>query len=82
MLRIVLLWLLASPVFAQVPTITLVSPAQSASVPAGPLVVQFTVANHSVGNPGQSHLAIYVDSDPVVEMSRTFAQHGTTSPMP
>lgn len=65
MLRYFLLLLLAAPAFAQAPTITVTSPAQSASVAAGPLVVQFTVSNHTIGNPGQSHLAIYVDSDPV-----------------
>jgi glucose/arabinose dehydrogenase len=65
MLRILLLLLMASPAFAQVPTITLVSPAQSSTVPSGPLIVQFAVSNHTIGNPGQSHLAIYVDSDPV-----------------
>lgn len=64
MLRIFLLLLMASPALAQVPTITLVSPSPGATLPAGPFTVQFNVSNHTLGNPGQTHLAIYVDSDP------------------
>src|SRR5688572_29742924 len=63
MFRILLLVLFATPLFSQVPTITLVSPAQSSTVQSGPMAVQFAVSNHAIGNPGQSHVAIYVDAD-------------------
>jgi len=53
---------------AQVPTLTLVSPAQSSTVPIGPLVVEFAATNFTLGGAGQTHLHIFVDADPTPNM--------------
>ena len=45
------------------PTITITSPSAGAVVPVGPVTVAFAVQNHTVGNPGTSHLHFYLDTD-------------------
>ena len=45
------------------PTITITSPSAGASVPVGPVTVAFAVQNHTIGNPGTSHLHFYLDTD-------------------
>ncbi|HSQ92363.1 MAG TPA: PQQ-dependent sugar dehydrogenase [Nitrospiraceae bacterium] len=46
-----------------VPTITITSPSAGATVPVGPVTVAFAVQNHTIGNPGTSHLHFYLDTD-------------------
>lgn len=53
---------------AAVPTVSIASPLAGASVPVGPLTVSFTVQNHTVGTPGQTHMHVYLDSDPTPYM--------------
>jgi glucose/arabinose dehydrogenase len=50
------------------PTITITAPAQSATVPVGPVTVSFTTQFFTIGMPGQNHLHFYLDSDPVPYM--------------
>jgi glucose/arabinose dehydrogenase len=45
------------------PTIATTSPLAGATVPVGPVTVAFTVQNHTIGNPGTSHLHFYLDTD-------------------
>jgi aldose sugar dehydrogenase len=45
------------------PTITITSPSAGAAVPVGPVTVAFAVQNHTIGNPGTSHLHFYLDTD-------------------
>ena len=45
------------------PAVTITSPAAGASVPVGPVTVAFAVQNHTIGNPGTSHLHFYLDTD-------------------
>jgi glucose/arabinose dehydrogenase len=45
------------------PTITITSPSAGAVVPVGPVTVAFAVQNHTIGNPGTSHLHFYLDTD-------------------
>jgi glucose/arabinose dehydrogenase len=45
------------------PTIAITSPSAGATVPVGPVTVAFTVQNHTIGNPGTSHLHFYLDTD-------------------
>ena len=45
------------------PTIVITSPSAGAAVPVGPVTVAFAVQNHTIGNPGPSHLHFYLDSD-------------------
>ena len=44
-------------------TISIMSPTAGASVPVGPVTVTFVVQNHTIGNPGTSHLHFYLDTD-------------------
>ena len=44
-------------------TISIMSPTAGASVPVGPVTVTFVVQNHTIGNPGMSHLHFYLDTD-------------------
>jgi glucose/arabinose dehydrogenase len=46
-----------------VPTVSVTSPAAGASVPVGPVTVVFAVKDHTIGNPGASHLHFYLDTD-------------------
>jgi glucose/arabinose dehydrogenase len=48
------------------PTITITSPSAGATVPVGPVTVAFAVQNHTIGNPGTSHLHFYLDTDPTI----------------
>ena len=48
-----------------VPTVTIVSPAQNAALPAGPTTVSFTVQNFTIGGMGESHLQFHLDNDPI-----------------
>ena len=48
------------------PTITITSPSAGAAVPVGPVTVAFAVQNHTIGNPGTSHLHFYLDTDPTI----------------
>lgn len=50
---------------AAVPTVSVASPLPGASVPVGPVSLSFAVQHHTIGNPGSSHLHIYLDNDPV-----------------
>ena len=50
------------------PTITIMSPAQNATVPVGPVTVSFTTQFFTIGTPGQNHLHFYLDTDPVPYM--------------
>jgi glucose/arabinose dehydrogenase len=45
------------------PTISITSPSAGAAVPVGPVTVAFAVQNHTIGNPGASHLHFYLDTD-------------------
>lgn len=45
------------------PTIAITSPSAGATVPVGPITVAFSVQNHTIGNPGTSHLHFYLDTD-------------------
>ena len=45
------------------PMIVITSPSAVAAVPVGPVTVAFAVQNHTIGNPGASHLHFYLDSD-------------------
>ena len=45
------------------PTIAITSPSAGATVPVGPVTVAFAVQNHTIGNPGMSHLHFYLDAD-------------------
>ena len=45
------------------PTIAITSPSAGATVPVGPVTVAFAVQNHTIGNPGTSHLHFYLDTD-------------------
>ena len=45
------------------PTIAITSPSAGASVPVGPVTVAFAAQNHTIGNPGTSHLHFYLDTD-------------------
>jgi len=45
------------------PTIGITSPLAGAVVPVGPVTVSFVVQNHTIGNPGASHLHFYLDTD-------------------
>jgi glucose/arabinose dehydrogenase len=45
------------------PTIAVTSPSVGADVPVGPVTVAFAVQNHTIGNPGTSHLHFYLDTD-------------------
>ena len=45
------------------PTIAITSPLAGAAVPVGPVTVAFAVQNHTIGNPGTSHLHFYLDTD-------------------
>lgn len=45
------------------PTIAITSPSAGATVPVGPVTVAFSVLNHTIGNPGTSHLHFYLDTD-------------------
>ena len=45
------------------PTISITSPSAGAAVPVGPVTVAFAVQNHTIGNPGTSHLHFYLDTD-------------------
>ncbi|HSA61268.1 MAG TPA: PQQ-dependent sugar dehydrogenase [Nitrospiraceae bacterium] len=46
-----------------VPSISLTSPPAGAALPVGPVTVAFAVQNHTIGNPGTSHLHLYLDAD-------------------
>ena len=48
------------------PTITITSPSAGAAVPVGPVTVAFAVQNHTIGNPGTSHLHFYLHTDPTI----------------
>ena len=48
------------------PTITITSPSAGAAVPVGPVTVAFAVQNHTIGNPGTSHLHFYLDTDATI----------------
>jgi aldose sugar dehydrogenase len=48
------------------PTITITSPSAGAAVPVGPVTVAFAVQNHTIGNPGTSHLHFYLDTAPTI----------------
>ena len=48
-----------------VPTFTVTSPAQHASVPSGTVVVQFLAQDFTLSDQGQTHLHYYLDADPV-----------------
>ncbi|TKB65640.1 MAG: PQQ-dependent sugar dehydrogenase [Nitrospira sp.] len=50
------------------PSVTIMSPAQNASVPVGPVTVSFTTQFFTIGVPGQTHLHFYLDNDPVPYM--------------
>lgn len=45
------------------PTIAITSPSAGATVPVGPVTVAFSSQNHTIGNPGTSHLHFYLDTD-------------------
>jgi glucose/arabinose dehydrogenase len=45
------------------PAIVITSPSAGATVPVGPVTVAFAVQNHTIGNPGTSHLHFYLDTD-------------------
>ncbi len=45
------------------PTIAVTSPSVGATVPVGPVTIAFAVQNHTIGNPGTSHLHFYLDTD-------------------
>jgi glucose/arabinose dehydrogenase len=45
------------------PTIAITSPLAGAAVPVGPVTISFSVQNHTIGNPGTSHLHFYLDTD-------------------
>ena len=45
------------------PTVSITSPSAGAAVPVGPVTVAFAVQNHTIGNPGTSHLHFYLDTD-------------------
>ena len=42
-------------------TLTITSPAPQNVLPSGPVLVSFTVQNFTIGDPGSSHLHIYLD---------------------
>jgi len=48
------------------PAVSIISPVAGALVPVGPVTVIFVVQNHSIGNPGTSHLHFYLDTDATV----------------
>ena len=50
------------------PTVTITAPAQSTTVPVGPVTVSFTTQFFPIGLPGQTHLHFYLDNDPVPYM--------------
>jgi len=56
------------PVTETPATVTLASPAQSATVAVGPVTVSFTTQFFTIGTPGQTHLHFYLDTDPVPYM--------------
>jgi glucose/arabinose dehydrogenase len=45
------------------PAVSITIPVAGASVPVGPVTVSFVVQNHTIGNPGTSHLHFYLDTD-------------------
>ncbi|MGH7181900.1 MAG: hypothetical protein ACREJN_07990, partial [Nitrospiraceae bacterium] len=45
------------------PAVSILSPVVGAPVPVGPVTIIFVVQNHSIGNPGTSHLHFYLDTD-------------------
>ena len=45
------------------PTVSITSPSAGASVPVGPVTIAFAVQNHTIGNPGTSHIHFYLDTD-------------------
>jgi glucose/arabinose dehydrogenase len=45
------------------PAIVITSPSAGATVPVGPVTIAFAVQNHTIGNPGTSHLHFYLDTD-------------------
>jgi aldose sugar dehydrogenase len=47
------------------PTIAITSPSAGATVPVGPVTVAFSAQNHTIGNPGTSHLHFYLDTDTI-----------------
>lgn len=47
------------------PAVTIVSPAQNATLPPGPTTVSFTVQNFTIGGVGEPHLRFHVDNDPI-----------------
>lgn len=47
------------------PTLTIVTPAQNAALPPGPVTVSFTAQNFTIGGMGESHLQFHVDNDPI-----------------
>lgn len=46
------------------PTVTTVSPAQNAALPAGPVTASFTVQNFNIGGVGEPHVQFHLDGDP------------------
>ena len=50
-------------ILGMAPTIAVTSPSVGAAVPVGPVTVAFAVQNHTIGNPGTSHLHFYLDTD-------------------
>jgi len=47
------------------PTVSITSPSAGAAIPVGPATVAFAVQNHTIGNPGTSHLHFYLDTDAI-----------------
>ena len=45
------------------PAVVITSPSAGAVVPVGPVTVTFAGQNHTIGNPGTSHLHFYLDTD-------------------
>ncbi len=54
----------APPGLSPTASVSLVSPASEATVPAGRTTATFTTQDFSVGPPGEPHLHVYVDQDP------------------
>lgn len=50
---------------ATVPTVTIVSPAQNATLPVGPVPVSFTIQSFTIGGMGEPHLQFHLDGDPI-----------------
>ena len=44
-------------------TVSITSPTAGVSVSVGPVTVTFVAQNHTIGNPGMSHLHFYLDTD-------------------